>query len=116
RGADRARRRRRQRTPTGRGAGGGGPHRQAADHASGPARTRARGVRRARKADRLPSQGRSHPVTRTRALVAALLVGIAAPAAAAFPDKPIELTVLFGAGSAADLLARKLADLAARDL
>jgi len=55
-------------------------------------------------------------VTRTLALVAALLVGIAAPAAAAFPDKPIELTVLFGAGSAADLLARKLADLAARDL
>jgi len=55
-------------------------------------------------------------VTRTLALVAALLVGIAAPAAAAFPDKPIELTVLFGAGSAADLLARKLADLAGKEL
>ena len=41
--------------------------------------------------------------------------GAAAPAAA-FPDKPIELTVLFGAGSAADLLARKLAELAGKDL
>jgi tripartite-type tricarboxylate transporter receptor subunit TctC len=33
-----------------------------------------------------------------------------------FPSKPIELTVLFGAGSGADLLARKLAEAAARDL
>lgn len=36
--------------------------------------------------------------------------------AAAFPTRPVELTVLFGAGSGADLLARKLAELAARDL
>jgi tripartite-type tricarboxylate transporter receptor subunit TctC len=36
--------------------------------------------------------------------------------AVAFPDKPLELTVLFGAGSAADLLARKLAELAGKDL
>jgi putative tricarboxylic transport membrane protein len=43
-------------------------------------------------------------------------VGLAASPAAAFPDKPLELTVLFGAGSAADLLARKLADLAGKDL
>src|SRR4030095_7144948 len=35
---------------------------------------------------------------------------------AAFPTRPVELTVLFGAGSAADLLARKLAELAAKDL
>jgi tripartite-type tricarboxylate transporter receptor subunit TctC len=49
------------------------------------------------------------------ALVVAAVGGEGAPAAA-FPDKPIELTVLFGAGSAADLLARKLAELAARDL
>jgi tripartite-type tricarboxylate transporter receptor subunit TctC len=34
----------------------------------------------------------------------------------AFPSKPIELTVLFGAGSGADLLARKLAEAAAKDL
>jgi putative tricarboxylic transport membrane protein len=54
-------------------------------------------------------------VSRALALATVLLVAIAAPAAA-YPDKPIELTVLFGAGSAADLLARKLADLAARDL
>jgi tripartite-type tricarboxylate transporter receptor subunit TctC len=43
-------------------------------------------------------------------------VGLAAAPAAAFPDKPVELTVLFGAGSAADLLARRLADLAGKDL
>jgi tripartite-type tricarboxylate transporter receptor subunit TctC len=52
---------------------------------------------------------------RAVALVVALLLAGAAPAAA-FPDKPLELTVLFGAGSAADLLARKLAELAAKDL
>jgi tripartite-type tricarboxylate transporter receptor subunit TctC len=53
----------------------------------------------------------------SRALALAVLVLLAAIApAAAFPDKPLELTVLFGAGSAADLLARKLADLAGRDL
>jgi putative tricarboxylic transport membrane protein len=46
-------------------------------------------------------------------LAAALL---AAPVASAFPTKPLELTVLFGAGSASDLLARKLAELAAKDL
>jgi tripartite-type tricarboxylate transporter receptor subunit TctC len=33
-----------------------------------------------------------------------------------FPSKPIELTVLFGAGGGADLLARKLAEAAAKDL
>jgi tripartite-type tricarboxylate transporter receptor subunit TctC len=49
------------------------------------------------------------------ALVLAALLAAAAPAAA-FPDKPLELTVLFGAGSAADLLARKLAELAAKEL
>lgn len=43
-------------------------------------------------------------------------VGLAAAPAAAFPDKPVELTVLFGAGSAADLLARRLAELAGKDL
>ena len=51
-----------------------------------------------------------------RALILAALLLLGAAPAAAFPDKPIELTVLFGAGSAADLLARKLADLAGRDL
>jgi putative tricarboxylic transport membrane protein len=48
--------------------------------------------------------------------LALAVVGLAAAPAAAFPDKPLELTVLFGAGSAADLLARKLADLAGKDL
>ncbi len=47
--------------------------------------------------------------------VACLALGAHGPAAA-FPTRPIELTVLFGAGSGADLLARKLAELAARDL
>jgi tripartite-type tricarboxylate transporter receptor subunit TctC len=60
---------------------------------------------------------------RRRALTLVLLAVVAAPAllvaaapAVAFPDKPLELTVLFGAGSAADLLARKLAELASKDL
>ena len=52
---------------------------------------------------------------RALGLGALLLLAAVAPAAA-FPDKPLELTVLFGAGSAADLLARKLAELAGRDL
>ena len=43
-------------------------------------------------------------------------VCLATAPAAAFPDKPVELTVLFGAGSAADLLARRLAELAGKDL
>ena len=43
-------------------------------------------------------------------------VCLAAAPAAAFPDRPVELTVLFGAGSAADLLARKLAELAGKGL
>jgi len=54
-------------------------------------------------------------VRRALALAVLVLLGAIAPAVA-FPDKPLELTVLFGAGSAADLLARKLADLAGRDL
>ena len=52
-----------------------------------------------------------------RLLVLAVFLSVAVPVAAAdFPTKPVELTVLFGAGSAADLLARKLADLAGKDL
>ena len=54
-------------------------------------------------------------MSRPLALAALLLLATTAPVAA-FPDKPLELTVLFGAGSAADLLARKLAELAGRDL
>jgi tripartite-type tricarboxylate transporter receptor subunit TctC len=52
----------------------------------------------------------------TRIIALAMLLVAAAPAAADFPTKPVELTVLFGAGSAADLLARKLAELAGKDL
>ena len=47
---------------------------------------------------------------------ALIVITLASAPAAAFPDKPVELTVLFGAGSAADLLARKLAELAGKDL
>jgi tripartite-type tricarboxylate transporter receptor subunit TctC len=52
--------------------------------------------------------------------VVVLLVGLLAAGPAwgqgGFPSRPIELTVLFGAGSGADLLARKLAEAAAKDL
>jgi putative tricarboxylic transport membrane protein len=52
-----------------------------------------------------------------RLLALAVVMALVAPAVAAdFPAKPVELTVLFGAGSAADLLARKLAELAGKDL
>jgi tripartite-type tricarboxylate transporter receptor subunit TctC len=50
-------------------------------------------------------------------LVLVLVLALASTAwAQTFPTKPVELTVLFGAGSAADLLARKLADLAGKEL
>jgi tripartite-type tricarboxylate transporter receptor subunit TctC len=51
-------------------------------------------------------------------LVAAglLLASLPPVEAASFPTKPVEMTVLFGAGSGADLLARKLAEVAAKDL
>jgi tripartite-type tricarboxylate transporter receptor subunit TctC len=48
--------------------------------------------------------------------LALVVVSLMSTPAAAFPDKPLELTVLFGAGSAADLLARKLAESASKDL
>jgi len=52
-----------------------------------------------------------------RLFALAAVAALMAPAiAVAFPTKPVELTVLFGAGSAADLLARKLAELAGKDL
>jgi putative tricarboxylic transport membrane protein len=57
----------------------------------------------------------SRPLARGLAVAFAAVI-LAAPVAAAFPTRPVELTVLFGAGSAADLLARKLAELAAKDL
>lgn len=52
-------------------------------------------------------------------VVLAFLLSLVLPAVATaqnFPTKPVELTVLFGAGSGADLLARKLADIAGKDL
>ncbi len=48
--------------------------------------------------------------------IALILLLVTPVTAAEFPTKPVELTVLFGAGSAADLLARKLADLAGKEL
>ena len=56
------------------------------------------------------------PLCRGLVLVLAALAVALPVHARGFPTKPIELTVLFGAGSAADLLARKLADLAGKDL
>jgi tripartite-type tricarboxylate transporter receptor subunit TctC len=57
-------------------------------------------------------------MTRAALLSIALVLTATGPAGAqgAFPTKPLELTVLFGAGSGADLLARKLAEAAAKDL
>jgi tripartite-type tricarboxylate transporter receptor subunit TctC len=57
-------------------------------------------------------------MTRAAVLLLALIAGAPGPVSAqsAFPTRPLELTVLFGPGSGADLLARKLAELAARDL
>jgi tripartite-type tricarboxylate transporter receptor subunit TctC len=49
-------------------------------------------------------------------ILAGLLAGPRAGNAASFPTKPVEMTVLFAAGSAADLLARKLAEVASTDL
>jgi tripartite-type tricarboxylate transporter receptor subunit TctC len=57
----------------------------------------------------------TRPLARGLAL-ALVTLALVTPGVSAFPTKPVELTVLFGAGSAADLLARKLAELAARDL
>jgi tripartite-type tricarboxylate transporter receptor subunit TctC len=55
---------------------------------------------------------------RAAVLLLALIAGAPGPVSAqsAFPTRPLELTVLFGPGSGADLLARKLAELAAKDL
>jgi tripartite-type tricarboxylate transporter receptor subunit TctC len=57
-------------------------------------------------------------MTRAAVLLLALIAGMPGlvSAQSAFPTRPLELTVLFGPGSGADLLARKLAELAARDL
>jgi len=56
-------------------------------------------------------------MTRRIVPAAVLVLAVASTAwAQAYPAKPVELTVLFGAGSAADLLARKLAELAGKDL
>jgi tripartite-type tricarboxylate transporter receptor subunit TctC len=50
-------------------------------------------------------------------VLVATLLAMAPPAwSQTFPAKPVELTVLFGAGSGADLLARKLAEIAGKDL
>ena len=87
-----------------------------------PLTPRPRGDRGAREAHRRSAQGGLACREARAALRAAgrgsrsSSVCLAAAPAAAFPDKPLELTVLFGAGSAADLLARKLAELAGKDL
>jgi tripartite-type tricarboxylate transporter receptor subunit TctC len=55
-------------------------------------------------------------MTRLVAIAAVLLAATTSVWAQSFPTKPLELTALFGAGSAADLLARKLVELAGKDL
>ena len=47
-------------------------------------------------------------------LVALVVVGLAAPAMAAYPDKPIQLIVPYAAGGATDLWARAIAQVAPR--
>lgn len=55
-----------------------------------------------------------------RAALVLMAIVLALPGLASaqggFPSKPVELTVLFGAGSGADLLARKVAELAGKEL
>ena len=92
---------------------------QAARHPPVPALAGSTRLRGARAAHRGSHEGRVESVSGDGcACWLALLLARGRPggAAAAFPTKPIELTVLFGAGSAADLLARKLAEIAAKEL
>ncbi|NLI91556.1 MAG: tripartite tricarboxylate transporter substrate binding protein [Peptococcaceae bacterium] len=52
-------------------------------------------------------------------LVMTMAVGCSqssAPAKAKYPEKTIDMTILFGAGAAADIVGRKLAEIAAKDL
>lgn len=55
----------------------------------------------------------------TLVLVLTMVVGCSKPAEQAkpkYPEKSIDLTILFGAGSASDIVARKLAEIVAKDL
>lgn len=56
----------------------------------------------------------------TLLLAITMLVGCSSPGAAPvkpkFPEKPIDMSILFGAGAGADIVGRKLADLVSKDL
>src|SRR5207247_5634628 len=93
-------------------------HGQAAHHSPVPAEPGPRGIQYPREADRRSGEGhlQSMRVMRNLVKIALILLLVTPVTAAEFPTKPVELTVLFGAGSAADLLARKRADLAGKEL
>src|SRR5687768_11457041 len=64
------------------------------------------------------SQPREEPMRRSHVIgfVCATLLSVAAPALAAWPDRPITLIVPWGAGGAADQISRALAPMLEKDL
>ena len=66
-----------------------------------------------------PFHGRFSPVRRLAATVAVasgVALGLASPALAAFPDKPVTITVGFNAGGTTDIVARAVADVVSKEL
>lgn len=66
-----------------------------------------------------PFHGRFSPVRRlatTVAVASGVALGLASPALAAFPDKPVTITVGFNAGGTTDIVARAVADVVSKEL